>query len=326
MRTANRSFTSLSCFAVLMFLGAACLAPPQAPAAAASSAPVDAGSFDTASATYQVGGVATGVPPEAFHGGLSLSNNDETIVIVASGNYLFPTGLELGANYHVEVAAQPPTLFCSVVNHSGTMPAGPVGTANVSCVCAAGLGDCDHDLSNGCERSVTADDANCGGCGIVCTGLTTCQAGTCAARASLYRPVGLQSGVAEATVTGGGWSECLRGGFGESTAQAELIEHCTKKQIMYACRPRTTPASGTFSWLAWTGREVAFAADVWNVSSNGATWTSSFGNYMEAGDGTNYIWWAYSDLATPPLTLRDGGCGTVDYQDDSFEFVLFHAD
>jgi hypothetical protein len=34
--------------------------------------------------------------------------------------------------------------------------------------CKPGFADCDGDLANGCEKSVDADMANCGGCGIEC--------------------------------------------------------------------------------------------------------------------------------------------------------------
>ena len=40
--------------------------------------------------------------------------------------------------------------------------------------------DCDGNPANGCERRVTADPMNCGGCGIVCTtSLPRCIAGVC---------------------------------------------------------------------------------------------------------------------------------------------------
>jgi hypothetical protein len=34
--------------------------------------------------------------------------------------------------------------------------------------CQSGFADCDSNRANGCERAVSADDANCGGCGVVC--------------------------------------------------------------------------------------------------------------------------------------------------------------
>lgn len=49
--------------------------------------------------------------------------------------------------------------------------------------CNPGYLDCDNDRANGCEARASADQNNCGGCGIVCGGLTPlCDRGTCSAR------------------------------------------------------------------------------------------------------------------------------------------------
>jgi len=47
--------------------------------------------------------------------------------------------------------------------------------------CESGWDDCDGDASNGCEVNVIDDDANCGGCGIVCSAELgeACVAGIC---------------------------------------------------------------------------------------------------------------------------------------------------
>lgn len=51
--------------------------------------------------------------------------------------------------------------------------------------CNTGFADCDGVTSNGCERAVSADVSNCGGCGTVCAGADTecrrrsCSAGVC---------------------------------------------------------------------------------------------------------------------------------------------------
>jgi len=305
--------------AAVMLLGTACLQPPDA----SGGVPFGLGGlFDGASTSYTVGGTATGVPPH----GLSLTDNADSTVIVASGNYLFPGRLQSGATYHVEVAEQPPTLFCSVSNHAGTVASSDVSNVDVSCACALHLGDCNGTLADGCETNVASSNLNCGACNHACAGGETCQSGTCSAPV-LYRPVGLAGGVAESTVTGGGWEACIVGGFGSTTPQQDLLEHCSKAHIMVACRPA---GSAQLTWLAWTSREVALAADAWSISSNGATWTSSFGQYMEATDGTNFIWWGYAwdttDPDDPELVLADGGCGPDDISTDDWEFVVYQAD
>jgi hypothetical protein len=60
-------------------------------------------------------------------------------------------------------------------------------TTAVSCVaggcvptCANGWGNCDGNaLSNGCEKDVSADNANCGSCGHVCATGQSCVGGVC---------------------------------------------------------------------------------------------------------------------------------------------------
>lgn len=45
--------------------------------------------------------------------------------------------------------------------------------------CAAGLGNCDGDVQNGCESNLQNDPKNCGSCGLDC-GNTSCVSGACA--------------------------------------------------------------------------------------------------------------------------------------------------
>ena len=45
--------------------------------------------------------------------------------------------------------------------------------------CNTGFGDCDGNATNGCERDLRSDAANCGGCGISCTGGQVCQGSSC---------------------------------------------------------------------------------------------------------------------------------------------------
>ena len=46
-------------------------------------------------------------------------------------------------------------------------------------VCNPGFADCDGVAANGCEVNTETDLHNCGTCGHLCTGGTTCSAGSC---------------------------------------------------------------------------------------------------------------------------------------------------
>jgi len=46
--------------------------------------------------------------------------------------------------------------------------------------CKAGYADCDMSPTNGCEKNLNTDSANCGSCFNICTGTLTCKSGTCA--------------------------------------------------------------------------------------------------------------------------------------------------
>ncbi len=63
---------------------------------------------------------------------------------------------------------------CSRPNSVGACTAGAC-----SYTCAAGFGDCDNDPTNGCERSLAADNTHCGMCGRACAAGTFCSGGTC---------------------------------------------------------------------------------------------------------------------------------------------------
>ncbi len=60
-------------------------------------------------------------------------------------------------------------------------PNGAAECAGTSCafVCNPGFSNCVGTANNLCETPTGFDNANCGGCGIVCPGATTCAGGTC---------------------------------------------------------------------------------------------------------------------------------------------------
>jgi hypothetical protein len=74
---------------------------------------------------------------------------------------------------------------CGACGNTCTAPAN-AGSAYCSMnacgyVCTAGYRDCNGLAADGCEAHTAVDNNNCGACGNVCTGGTTCLSGTCAA-------------------------------------------------------------------------------------------------------------------------------------------------
>ena len=49
----------------------------------------------------------------------------------------------------------------------------------ITLTCSSGFGDCDGNISNGCEAALKLDEMNCGSCGSKCLITQTCKAGTC---------------------------------------------------------------------------------------------------------------------------------------------------
>jgi hypothetical protein len=71
--------------------------------------------------------------------------------------------------------------FCNNVCSSNNMATVTCSGGACNGTCAAGYADCDATkLTNGCETNILTDHDNCGGCGVVCSGVgETCQNGSC---------------------------------------------------------------------------------------------------------------------------------------------------
>lgn len=94
---------------------------------------------------------------------------------------------------------------------------GTHGTCSMDCstiTCDSGFGDCDGDLSNGCETATTTNPTNCGTCGNDCTACRTgasCVAGSCTGHQVNDGAKCSQAGCASGTCAGGA---CMCGSGG----------------------------------------------------------------------------------------------------------------
>lgn len=88
-----------------------------------------------------------------------------------------------------------------------------------------------------------------------------------------YLPVGVQSNVPVATVTGGGWTECHRETFASNANSiASISAACASSQMMMACRPVGDP---NLTLLAQAPKaDVMFDTGTGNVThnANGVGW------------------------------------------------------
>lgn len=82
------------------------------------------------------------------------------------------------------------------------------GTGTCTAVCNTGYGDCDKDLTNGCEANTTSDPKNCGGCGIECAALPNATA-TCGTGACIISSCSANYGNCDGVVTNGCESSLL---------------------------------------------------------------------------------------------------------------------
>lgn len=83
--------------------------------------------------TFTVGGTVAGLTA----GELVLNNGSDELSISGNGSFTFPTRLETGTPYSVEVASQPAGQVCTVTGGAGTI--GEADITSVSVACAAQL-------------------------------------------------------------------------------------------------------------------------------------------------------------------------------------------
>jgi hypothetical protein len=72
---------------------------------------------------------------------------------------------------------------CGNVCPSASNTIAVCAASNCAALCATGFGNCDNNLSNGCEANLTNSVTNCGACGTVCptraNATSSCTGGTC---------------------------------------------------------------------------------------------------------------------------------------------------
>jgi hypothetical protein len=71
---------------------------------------------------------------------------------------------------------------CDVVCPGGPTPPPVCNSGLCGLDCADGKGDCNKDVSDGCETNLKTSDGNCGACGLTCMG-SPCVQGACACAA-----------------------------------------------------------------------------------------------------------------------------------------------
>jgi len=124
--------------------------------------------------TFQFDHVPPGTYTVRFNGG----TYDATNVTVTAGGTTNLGIVTVGPNLQTDISN------CGSCNHAcGNANATPSCTAgNCQLTCNPGFFDCNGANADGCEKNVTNDTQNCGGCGIACSfpnSTASCSASTC---------------------------------------------------------------------------------------------------------------------------------------------------
>jgi hypothetical protein len=135
-------------------------------------------------------------------------------------------------------------------NRVATCGSGTCGTA-----CAPGFGDCDGDLSNGCEMDLRTT-SNCGACGRVCSAGQLCLGGNCTAGSITSYSLSSSPQTFLDACAVPGHAELLTGAADDSTVAITL----PFEFLFYAAR-------GTAAWISSNG-VVGFGSTASNSWSN----------------------------------------------------------
>ena len=101
---------------------------------------------NSSSTTYSIGGTLTGLmsSPSGPANSILLRNNvnNDQILLSSNGNFTFPSIVEDGSNFGIEIGNQPnqPAQTCTVSNANGTVNGGDITNISVQCDAALSVG------------------------------------------------------------------------------------------------------------------------------------------------------------------------------------------
>jgi hypothetical protein len=211
---------------------------------------------------------------------------------------------------------------CGACGDRCALPGGTNACVRGACVvtaCAAGLGDCDGNDTNGCETSISGSLAHCGACGTVCptptNGTASCDAGACGVASCNAGFGNCDGNAANGCETSTLTTVAHCGGCGRACAtRPNTVGSCAAGACAYACVAGFADCDGN----AANGCEVNVAADTSNcgacrtacpaATGGGASCTAGVcGQTCPAGQGNC----AGTCRAIATDTNNCGACGRV---------------